>query len=61
MQNFERDPTVGSKVMAIFTRNSSLADHISLSPYSDYIETLSKTVTTPISHILFCNTLEIFR
>ena len=32
VQNLERDPTVGSKVMAILTRYSRLADEISLSP-----------------------------
>jgi hypothetical protein len=29
MQKFERDPTVGSKAMAILTRYSSLADQTS--------------------------------
>jgi predicted urease superfamily metal-dependent hydrolase len=38
-QKFKRDPTVGSKVLAILTRHSSLADETSSSLSSDYIET----------------------
>jgi hypothetical protein len=37
VQNFERDPTVGSKVMDILTRYSSLADETSSSPSCDSI------------------------
>jgi len=38
VQKFERDPLVWSKMIAILTRYSSLADHTSTPPSSDYIE-----------------------
>jgi hypothetical protein len=43
VQIFEGDPTVGSKVMAILTRYTSLADQTSSSPCRDSISTLRKT------------------
>jgi hypothetical protein len=46
VQNFERDPTVGSKVMAILTRYSFLTDQTSLLPSNDLIETPRKTAST---------------
>jgi hypothetical protein len=39
MQKFEGNPTVESKVMAILTRESRLADHTSSSPCCDSIAT----------------------
>jgi hypothetical protein len=42
MQTFQSDPMVWSKVMAILTRYASLADQISTSTSSDYIETPRK-------------------
>jgi hypothetical protein len=45
VQKFKRDLTVWLKVMAILTRYSRLADHISTSPSSDYIETPRKTAS----------------
>jgi hypothetical protein len=42
MQKFEYDPTVGSKVITILTRYSSLADQISSSPSNDLIATPGK-------------------
>jgi len=42
MQNFERNPTVGSKVMVILTCYSSLADKTSSPPRSDSITTPRK-------------------
>jgi hypothetical protein len=45
VQIFERGPTWGSKVMAILTRYSNLANQTSSSSSSDYIETLRKTTS----------------
>jgi hypothetical protein len=45
MQKFERDPTVGSKVMAILTPYSSLGDQTSSSPNWDTISTPRKTAS----------------
>jgi hypothetical protein len=42
MQTFQSDPMVWSKVIAILTRYASLADQISTSTSSDYIETPRK-------------------
>jgi len=42
MQKFKRGQTIGSKVMAILTRYSSLADKTASSPCSHYIETPRK-------------------
>jgi hypothetical protein len=43
VQTFERDPIIGSKVMAILTRYSSLAGHTTSSPSSDSKATPRKT------------------
>jgi hypothetical protein len=43
MQNFEGDPTIKSKFMAILIRYASLADHTSSSMSRDSIATLRKT------------------
>jgi hypothetical protein len=45
MQNFKRDPMVGSKVMAILTRYSSLTDETSSLPSSDSIVILRKSAS----------------
>jgi hypothetical protein len=49
MQKLERNPTVGSKVMAILTRYSSLADETSSSPSCDSIATPRKTASRKLS------------